>query len=590
MKTRKFLLPLTAFALLLSFGLTACGNNSGEQGGGEGQQSVEPGKQEKISVSAEGDKKNLILGETVQLYAKVGDQALDGVTWEAKDAEVASVSATGLVTSLKVGSTQIIASKDGYKAGTITIKVDLQNIAVSAKDNKTTLVMGETVELSADQQGVTWATSDEKIATVDQTGKVTAVYAGSAVISAKKDGFNDGKITITVTRPAATATLHWEDADHYSADGWWGTAAEGVTPIYARDSGNASDGQCIAHLDAGDKETLAFTSNAAVKAEFVITMASSSSIEDLSQVMTAKLNGTALNVPAGEFTSGSNSEFIEVSLGNGNIVSGDNSLVLEFAASAPYIDDLAIYAESAATIAVKAAPARETIEVKIEEGRENLLAYIGEEVQIELNKPTSLEGVSFVSDKESVATVSNDGKITGVALGTANITVKKDGWYSARVEVVVEKKVLAGEIRVEAENTTNELPSGFHKYTDKTSGITNGHSGSAYITGYDVHEACTLEYSFESSKDQTMTLIIAGAPHYQMSEPFSFATDCEILLNGVKVTVNAEAQIEPGSTMGAATVEVTIGDVNVKSGTNTFVINFAEKAPALDCYRFMPKA
>ena len=590
MKTRKFLLPLTAFALLLSFGLTACGNNSGEQGGGESQQSVEPGKQEKISVSAEGDKKNLILGETVQLYAKVGDQALDGVTWEAKDAEVASVSATGLVTSLKVGSTQIIASKDGYKAGTITIKVDLQNIAVSAKDNKTTLVMGETVELSADQQGVTWATSDEKIATVDQTGKVTAVYAGSAVISAKKDGFNDGKITITVTRPAATATLHWEDADHYSADGWWGTAAEGVTPIYARDSGNASDGQCIAHLDAGDKETLAFTSNAAVKAEFVITMASSSSIEDLSQVMTAKLNGTALNVPAGEFTSGSNSEFIEVSLGNGNIVSGDNSLVLEFAASAPYIDDLAIYAESAATIAVKAAPARETIEVKIEEGRENLLAYIGEEVQIELNKPTSLEGVSFVSDKESVATVSNDGKITGVALGTANITVKKDGWYSARVEVVVEKKVLAGEIRVEAENTTNELPSGFHKYTDKTSGITNGHSGSAYITGYDVHEACTLEYSFESSKDQTMTLIIAGAPHYQMSEPFSFATDCEILLNGVKVTVNAEAQIEPGSTMGAATVEVTIGDVNVKSGTNTFVINFAEKAPALDCYRFMPKA
>ena len=590
MKTRKFLLPLTAFALLLSFGLAACGN-SGEQGGGEGQQSVEPGKQEKISVSAEGDKKNLILGETVQLYAKVGDQALDGVTWEAKDAEVASVSASGLVTSLKVGSTAITASKDGYKAGSITIKVDLQNIVVTAKDGKTTLVMGETVELSADQQGVTWATSDEKIATVDQTGKVTAVYAGSAVISAKKDGFNDGKVTITVTRPAATATLHWEDADHYSADGWWGTAAEGVTPIYARSSGNASDGQCIAHFGTGDKETLAFTSSAAVQAELVMTMACSSEIADMGAVMTVTLNGAAIDLTGKSFAGGSSSEFAEFSLGE-QALAADNSLVLEFkeADNYPYLDDLAIYAKSAATIAVKAAPARETIEVKIEEGRENLLAYIGEEVQIELNKPTSLEGVSFASDKESVATVSNDGKVTGVALGTANITVKKDGWYSARVEVVVEKKVVAGEIRVEAENTTNELPSGFHKYTDKTSGITNGHSGSAYITGYDVHEACTLEYSFESSKDQTMTLIIAGAPHYQMSEPFSFATDCEILLNGVKVTVNAEAQIEPGSTMGAATVEVTIGDVNVKSGTNTFVINFAEKAPALDCYRFMPKA
>ena len=591
MKTRKFLLPLTAFALLLSFGLTACGN-SGEQGGGQsGDQSQEPAKQEKISVSAEGDKKNLILGETVQLYAKVGDQALDGVTWESKDATVASVSATGLVTSLKVGSTSITASKDGYKAGSITIKVDLQNIVVTAKDNKTTLVMGESVELSADQQGVTWSTSDEKIASVSNAGLVTAVYAGSAVISAKKDGFNDGKITITVVRPAATATLHWEEADHYSADGWWGTAAEGVTPIYARSSGNASDGQCIAHFGAGDKETLAFTSSAAVQAELVMTMASSNEIPDMGAVMTVTLNGVAIDLTGKSFAGGSSSEFAEFSLGE-QALAADNSLVLEFkeADNYPYLDDLAIYAKSAATIAVKAAPARETIEVKIEEGRENLLAYIGEEVQIELNKPTSLEGVSFASDKETVATVSDDGKITGVALGTANIIVKKDGWYSARVEVVVEKKVIAGEIRVEAENTTNELPSGFHKYTDKTSGITNGHSGSAYITGYDVHEACTLEYSFESSKDQVMTLIIAGAPHYQMSEPFNFATDCEILLNDVKVTVNAEAQIEPGSTMGAATVEVTIGDVNVKAGTNTFVINFAEKAPALDCYRFMPKA
>ena len=592
MKTRKFLLPLTAFALLLSFGLTACGN-SGEQGGGQsGDQSQEPAKQEKISVSAEGDKKNLILGETVQLYAKVGDQALDGVTWEAKDAEVASVSATGLVTSLKVGSTQITASKDGYKAGSITIKVDLQNIVVTAAESKTTLVMGETVQLSADQQGVTWSTSDEKIASVSNAGLVTAVYAGSAVISAKKDGFNDGKITITVVRPAATATLHWEDADHYSADGWWGTAAEGVTPIYARSSGNASDAQCIANFGVGDKETLSFTSSAAVEAELVMTMASRSAIENMGAVMNVKFNGAVIDLAGKAFEGGSSSEFSEFSLGNVNILKDDNALELEFleAEAYPYIDDLAIYAKTAATIAVKAAPARETIEVKLEEGKEGLLAYIGEEVQIELNKPTSLEGVSFASDKESVATVSNDGKVTGVALGTANITVKKDGWYSARVEVTVEKKVLAGEIRVEAENTTNELPSGFHKYTDKTSGITNGHSGSAYITGYDVHEACTLEYSFESSKDQVMTLIIAGAPHYQMSEPFNFATDCEILLNDVKVTVNAEAQIEPGSTMGAATVEVTIGDVNVKAGTNTFVINFAEKAPALDCYRFMPKA
>ena len=586
MKRNKFILPVTAFALLLTFGLAACGNN-GNGGGGSQQQSQ--AAQEKITITAAGEKTKLILGETVQLTASV-----PGVTWSSSKEDVATVDANGLVTSKGVGSTTIKAVKDGYKDGSLSIKVDLQNINVTAA-GETTLVMEQTLQLTADQQGVTWSSSDANIASVDQTGKVTAVGPGSTQIKASKDGFNDGKISITVTRPAPLATLHFEDADHYSADGWWGTAAEGVTPVYARSSGNASDGQCIAHFDVGDKETLAFTSTAAVQAELVIMMASSNEIADMGAVMEAKLNGTVIDLTGKSFAGGSSSEFAEFSLGTHALVANDNSLELTFKAADayPYLDDLMFYSKGTATIAVKAAPARETIAVKLAEGAEGLTAYIGEEVQIELTKPTSLEGVSFASDKETVATVSADGKITGVALGTANITVKKDGWYSARVEVTVEKKVLEGEIRVEAENTSNELPSGFHKYTDKTSGITNGHSGSAYITGYDVSSACSLEYEFTSPKDQTMTLIIAGAPHYNMKagDIFSFANDCEILLNDVKVTVNADAEIEgTGAAMGAATVEVTIGDVAVKSGTNTFVINFAEKAPALDCYRFMPKA
>ena len=585
MKKRKFILPLTAFALLVSFGLVAC--NSGGQGGESQQQSS--GQQEKITITAAEGKTKLIKGETVQLTASVS-----GVTWESKNPEVATVDQNGLVTAVGKGSSSISATKDGYRGGSLNITVDLPSITITGADANASLVMEGTLQLAASEQGVTWESSNPDVATVDQTGKVTAVYAGSAVISAKKDGFNAGTVNLTVTRPEALATLHWEDADHYSADGWWGTAAEGVTPVYDRSSGNASDAKCIAHFDKGDKETLAFTSSAAIKAELVITMASSDEIADMSAVMGVKLNGADVSIANKGFAGGSSSEFAEFSLGELDVISGDNSLELTFleASAYPYLDDLAFYSKSQATIQVKAAPERGTIEVKLEEGKTGLTANIGEELQIELVKPTSLEGVSFASDKETVATVSEDGKITGVALGTANITIKKDGWYSARVEVTVEKKILAGEIRVEAENTENELPSGFHKYTDKTQGISNGHSGSAYITGYDVNSACSLEYKFNSEKDQVMTLIIAGAPHYQMSEPFSFATDCEILLNSVKVTVaEGEAtQIAPGSTMGAATVEVVIGDVNVKAGENTFVINFAEKAPALDCYRFMPKA
>ena len=52
-----------------------------------------------------------------------------------------------------------------------------------------------------------------------------------------------------------------------------------------------------------------------------------------------------------------------------------------------------------------------------------------------------------------------------------------------------------------------------------------------------------------------------------------------------------KAKIErgEGSTMGAKTQNVTIGDVQVKQGENTFVLEFHGKAPALDCYKFLPK-
>ena len=465
-----------------------------------------------------------------------------------------------------------------------------ETIKVTDPDNKNAgeLEVEKTLQLKANVEGVTWASADAKIATVAD-GLVTAVAPGEVKIKATKEGYYDGSYTLTVKRAAALAKVQFEKAEHYAADGWWGTADDGWSPVYARSEGNASDGQCIAHLDNGDKETLTFTSSAAIKAELVIMMASSGGVEDMSAVMGVKFNNAEISMAnkALEAT-GDNNTFAEFSLGEQDIKSGDNVLELSFLASAPYIDDLAIYSKQQATIAVKEAAAKERIEVQLPADATNLKAYIGETTQINLTKPTDKTGVTYVSDKETVATVDNTGKVTGVALGTANITIKKDGMYSARAEVVVEKKIVDGEIRVEAEDTSNDLPSGFSRFTDRTTGIQNGHSGGAYITGYNVSEACTLEYEFTSTKAQTMQLVIAGASHYQMDTDFVFGVDCTLKLNGEVVNCPATAKIESNPVMGAPTVEVTIGNVNVKNGANTFVIDFAERAPALDCYRFLP--
>lgn len=573
MKRRsRLILPLAAFSLLFGVvaSVTACGNQQ------------QTGNEEKITITAEGNKKALILGETVQLSASV-----EGVTWSSSEESVATVNATGLVQSIAVGKATIKANKKGYKEGTFNISVDLPKITITPSSGS--VKMYETVQLQASEQGVTWSSSDEKIATVSSAGVVTGVYVGTAQISASKDGFNAGKATITVTRQDALATLSFDDADHYSYDGWWGTADEGYLPYYDRSSGNASGGKCLAHFGAGDKETLTFTSNNNVNAELVIMMAASSAIDNMQSVMVAQLNGQAIDLTDKSFAGGSTSEFTEFSLGNQQIKKDqDNVLMLEFAADSgtPYIDDLMLYAKDAPTgtvVTTKKAPERE----RITTADETIAAYIDTDNPIVLSKPTSLDGVSFESDKEEVATVTQAGVVRGIKLGSANITIKKNGWISARVKAVVDKKGEPGEIRVQAEDI-DPVPDGFHKYTDSTSGIQNGHYGGAYITGYDVNSETTLSYTFNSPSAQTMKLIIAGAPHYQMSEAFVFATDCTITLNGGTVTPGADAQIAPGSTMGAATVEVEIGIVNVKAGDNTFTIVFHSKAPALDAFRFIP--
>ena len=592
MKKRKFILPVTAFALLLSFGLAAC-NNGGQQGGeqgGGGEQQSQPEEQSipadaKIKITAAGDKNKLMYGETVQLTADV-----QGVTWESTKPEIATVDANGLVTSVSKGSTSIKAKKDGYKDGSINISVDYPNITVTASGEKDILV-GGTVTLTASEQGVTWTSSNPEVATV-ANGVVTGVKLGSTTIKASKEHFNDGSVTINVVRPAPTATLHWEDADHYSADGEWSSSNDPYdSPVYNRSSGNASDGTCIAHFGNGDIETLSFTSSAAVKAELVMTVASRSAIDDLSAVMAVKFNNADVAL-TGSFAGGDSSDFQELSLGELDIKSGDNALELTFlSSSAPYLDDLNIYAASAATIAVKPAPVREKIEVE----KAELEVEAGKTVQIVVTKPTSLDGVTFTSSDETAATVDNTGLVTGVSLGTANIMIRKDGMNSARVTVQVKEVEEAGEIRLEAELAEEVVAgtSNFMNLTDGTSGITRPHSGGGYISGYRVsgEEPLTFKFTATDAQAGKYELSVNGSAAYQATEDFMFATSTTITLNGNPVTINADAAIVAGDGgMSAPRVDAVLGEVTVVAGENTLVVTFNGRAPSLDFFKLVPKA
>ena len=602
MKRKTFLLPVTVFAALISLGLSACNNanqpadqpaeNSQQQPAGSQQQ----GAEEKITISAAGDKTKLMYGESVQLTASVS-----GVTWESSKPEVATVDANGLVTSVSKGSASIKAKKDGYKDGSINISVDYPNITVTAADNKTSLLISETVALTASEQGVTWSSSNQEVATVNN-GVVTAVGLGEATIKASKEHFNDGSLKITVTRPEASVVFDLTtDADHYAADGWWelpsaggmmGFAMQTVTgwnPI----SQQSSWGQQVENPETfiggfgeGDKETIKFNASKAGKAEFVLDIGNSGEAV-LADIMDIKLNGTAISLAdvtleahAGDW--GNTLTFQELSLGELDVVANENTLVFEFkAATDIFLNELAVYGDMSATLVAPAA--KEQIAVK-----EAALEVIVEEtVAIE----SDVTGLSYASVDETIATVNDAGVVTGVKVGKTNITVKKDGMYSVRVKVTVSAKPVAGQILIEAESAA-EIGGDGAVYSKAEDGGSSGgdtvHSGSAYISAWQ-GDGATLTYSFESDKAQTMVLSVVGSASMMASEDFVLKDVMTIKLNDAEVTLSEEAKFPAPENYQAQLVEVVLGEVTVKAGTNTFVVELTG-LPTLDVFKLSAKA
>lgn len=572
MKGKKHILPLATLALVLSMGIVACGGGKGGEeskpAGGDTSQTV----QEKISITADEGKTKLIFGEKVQLTASV-----DGVTWTSTKPEVATVDANGLVTSVSKGSTSIKASKEGYKDGSISISVDYESIKVTASGGASSIIIGETLQLSADKDGVTWSSSNNAIASVDDKGLVTAVAAGDVTISAAKENYNSGSLALKITRPAATATLHMEDADHFSADGMWGTNYSGTiygpgeeSPVYARSSGNASDGTCIAYMDNGDTELLTFTSDKAVKAELVMMMAARSAVSDMSAVMNVKFNNVAIDLAGKAFEGGGDTNtFVEFSFGEVDIIAGNNVLDFAFLASSPYMDDLLIYAESSATIEVVKPAAKPDIIVE----QESITVKEGKTAQIN----SDLTELSYKSANEAVATVSDTGLVTGVKVGTTTISISKEGYKTLRLPVTVTEA--EGVIAVSINEGTSE--------GDVVTFRTSRNLQAPYnyiIDAWPEGAILTVAVNNEGAAGAfDMYIRCRASGGYQSTTEDDLATCMEIKVNGTVVAGS-------GTVSGNTFTDYLFGEVSLNAGANTVTIECKTTVPTINMLRFLPKA
>ena len=561
MKKRKTFFQMVVFSALVCFGVTACG------GGGNNQNS-NSAQLEKITITAADNQKTLTLGQSVQLTASVG-----GVTWTSSQTGVATVNNDGLVTSVGAGTTTITASKNGYRDGTISIKVELEKIVVTASGS-TELLIGGTVTLTANKDGVTWESSNAEIASVDQNGVVTANKLGDATITAKKQGFADGSQAIKVKRPEPTKVLHMEDAEHYAADGEW-TSSNEPTEAPTYNKSNASDGTTCAHFGAGDKETIRFTSSkAGVRAEIVLMIGYYYSVSDLTTIYDVKFNNEVINFPAQSYTAEDTTNYTYQELSFGELTLAlENTLEISMKENTdnrfPYMDDLRIYAAEQVTITLTPAPTKDPVNV------DKTSAEIIEGASVQINSTTP--GVEYSSSNASVASVNATGLVRGISAGSANILVKKDGMSSAKVAITVTENSKA--FKVEAESGTSD------ESNPVTFRDSQGSSGVRFTDSFPVGAVLTLNVTAEQAGDFVMTMAARGirGSGYSYSA-VNLKEAMELKVNGTEVDLTGK-QVAGSSSIGISY----LGDVAL-AATNTVTIKALGSMPTIDYLRFIPKA
>jgi uncharacterized protein YjdB len=158
-------------------------------------------------------------GSTRQLTATIvpSNATNKAVTWSSANTSVATVNSLGVVTGISAGSTTIRAQtvNGGFiSTSAVTVTIGVQKITQITSN--LSLVKGATFQSTATimpsdatNKTVTWSSAIASIATVSNSGLITAVGNGTGIISCfTQDGNKTSSIIVRVTTPVSSVRLN----------------------------------------------------------------------------------------------------------------------------------------------------------------------------------------------------------------------------------------------------------------------------------------------------------------------------------------------------------------------------------------------
>ena len=154
---------------------------------------------------------------TVEATVSPADATDVKVSYASTDEAVATVDKDGKVKVLKAGECDITTTlmQDGERVTEKTTHVkafyEVESITLDSNEGKLTVGNSHTIKATvapeevAAETTIEWSSSNEKVATVDSNGKVTAVSSGNATITATA-GEESANYEVTVEQPKKVTT------------------------------------------------------------------------------------------------------------------------------------------------------------------------------------------------------------------------------------------------------------------------------------------------------------------------------------------------------------------------------------------------
>lgn len=173
---------------------------------------------EDIKLTLEVPETTLAAGTTIKVNPSLSDETIKKVkyVWETSDKKVASVS-NGSVRAVGEGTATITCSTtidDKTIQESFTVNVYVPVKSVSIKQKNVTLEVGDSKRMevtinpkNASNKNLTWKSDNPSIATVNENGRIEAIYGGTCTVTGTTNDGSNKSVSVSVFVPSMSCSV-----------------------------------------------------------------------------------------------------------------------------------------------------------------------------------------------------------------------------------------------------------------------------------------------------------------------------------------------------------------------------------------------